>query len=153
MSNSLTIFWTLPKSLGHSSGFTLCRTLSLSSKLGQSPLHSCICPQQSSHGTRISKMLVSPVVTGLHFTSGPLHGARPQLFSMTPSIPGLPLLLWLHLHQWPLLASHNDKPQMFAMTTFMPSKPVPLRRLFQRTKFGCYHMAQPWLPLNTAFMC
>lgn len=33
-----------------------------------------------------------------------------------PSISGLPMPLWLPLHQWPFLASHNAKTQLISMT-------------------------------------
>lgn len=46
---------------------------------------------------------------------GSLHGAKPQLLCMTLSVLSLQLLLWLHLHQWPLLASPGVKPQLLSM--------------------------------------
>lgn len=45
-----------------------------------------------------------------------LHGAKPQLLSMTSSILGSPVPLRLHHHRWPLLASPSTKPQLLSMT-------------------------------------
>ena len=47
---------------------------------------------------------------------GSLHGAKPQLLCMTPSVLDPLLQLGLHLHQWPSIASHSAKPQLFLMT-------------------------------------
>jgi hypothetical protein len=48
---------------------------------------------------------------------GSLHGAKPQLLYMTPSVLENQLQLRLHLHQWPSMASHCAEPQLLCMTS------------------------------------
>lgn len=77
---------------------------SLSSRLWLSPLHSYCCSWGSWHSP--SKILGSAAVTRLCFHRQPfigfLHGAKPQLLGITPSILGFQLPLRLHRCQWPL---------------------------------------------------
>jgi len=89
----------------------------LSSRLQMPVLHCCYCWWWSSHGTGISKTLLSSAATRLHQWPfiGSLHGAKPQLLCMTPSVLGHQLQLRLHLHQWLSMASHSAQPQLFFM--------------------------------------
>lgn len=89
-------------------------TYSLSCRLRPVPLHTCYC-------SCISNNLWSPLQLSLHLHQcllGPSLGGsltlphiKPQPLSTTPSILGLlPLQLKLHLHYWPLRASHGCSP-------------------------------------------
>ena len=62
--------------------------------------------------------LLSSAVTRLHQQPliGSLHGAKPQLLCMNPSVLGCQLQLGLNLHQWPSMASHSAELQLFFMT-------------------------------------
>ena len=99
------IFWPPRKDWYHFASSALCCTLS-----------SCL----SAH----PMVLASPIHWGfllqVGFTNrlsiGSLHGAKPQLLCMTPSVLGSQLKLRLHFHQWPSMASHNVKSQLFFMT-------------------------------------
>ena len=113
----LTIFWAPPRAWVTSPAMPFVAHAS-SSRLQMPVLHCCCCSWWSSHGTGISKTLLSSTVTRLHQQPliGSLHGAKPQLLCMTPSVLGHQLQLRLHLHQWPSMASHSAEPQLLFMT-------------------------------------
>ena len=64
------------------------------------------------------KTLLSSAATGFHQKPliGSLHGTKPQLLCMAPSVLSYQLQLRLHLHQWPSMASHSAEPQLLFMT-------------------------------------
>ena len=147
----LTIFWFLPRAWVTSPALPFVAHM-LSSRLQLPVLHCCCCSWWSSHGTGISKTLLSSAVTRLHQQPliGSLHGAKPQLLCMIPSVLGHQLQLRLHLHQWPSMASHRAEPQLLCVTLFMPLKPVPPGWLLHITKSHCstrYNLGYLW---NTA---
>ena len=113
----LTIFWAPPRAWVTSPAMPFVAH-TLSSRLQLPVLHCCCCSWWSSHGTGIFKTLLSSAVTRLHQQPliGSLHGAKPQLLCMTPSVLGHQLQLRLHLHQWPSMASHSAEPQLLCMT-------------------------------------
>ena len=112
----LTIFWAPPRAWVTSPALFFVAH-NLSSRLHLPVLHCCCCSWQSSHGTGISKPLLSSTVSRLQHQPliGSLCGAKPQVFYMTPSVLGHQLLLRLHLHQWPSMASHCAEPQLLCM--------------------------------------
>jgi hypothetical protein len=113
----LTIFWAPPRAWVTSPSMPFVAHM-LSSRIQLPVLHCCCCSWWSSHGTGISKTLLSSTVTRLHQQPliGSLHGAKPQILCMTPSVLGPQLQLRLHLHQWPSMASHSAKPQLLCVT-------------------------------------
>lgn len=91
-----TIFWTLPRGLGHFCSSALCSTQSLSSRLQLTLFHLHHCSWWLSHGIDISKpsgvpccnwTALSPIDSpGLSSgTAAPPHSAEPRLLSMTTS--------------------------------------------------------------------
>ena len=90
----------------------------LSSRLQMPVLYCCCCSWWSSHGTGISKTLLSFTETRLHQQPliGSLYSVKPQFLCMTPSVLGHQLQLRLHLHPWPSMASHSAKPQLLSLT-------------------------------------
>lgn len=85
----LTIFWAPPRAWVTSSVLPFVAH-SLSSRLQLPVLHCCCCSWWSSHGTGISKSLLSSTVIRLHQQPliGSLHGDKLLLLCMTPSSPG-----------------------------------------------------------------
>jgi hypothetical protein len=86
--------------------------------------HWCCC---SSHGTGISNVLGSCAATRLHQYPliGFLHGAKPWLHCLTPSVLGHQLQLRLYHHQWPSLAASQCQVWAVLHDPFIPSNPVP----------------------------
>jgi hypothetical protein len=95
---------------------------------------------------------------GLHLLCS-LHSAKLQLLCVAPLVLRLKLLLRLHLHQWPFLATYNAKPQRlfinllcllnqyYRITFALPSLAVSARYNcghFWNTASGC------WLSGNTS---
>jgi hypothetical protein len=130
--------------VSHFSCFALCNTHSLFSRLWIAPLHSgailagipMASPKCWSHLLKF----------GLHFHQqtliGSVHGAKPQLFCMSPSILILQLPLRLHLLQWPLLSSHSVRPQVFSMTPSCLQNQYYLDYTYSNI-FGCQCEVQP----------
>ena len=113
----LMIFWAPPQAWVTSLAMPFVAH-TLSSRLQMPVLHCCCCSWWSSHGTNISKTLLSVTVTRLHQYPliSSLHGAKPQLLFMTPSVLVHQLQLRQHLHEWPSIASHSSKRQLVFMT-------------------------------------
>lgn len=72
----------------------------LSSELRLGPCHTQVGTQLFPMALASSHCWHLLLQLGLLSPLGFLHNAKPQLFSMTPSVLGLPLPLWLHLHKW-----------------------------------------------------
>ena len=85
---------------------------------------------------------------------GSLHGAKPQLLCMTPSVLGCQLQLRLHLHQWPSLASHSAEPQLVLYDAFMHSRPglkvysPPSLDLSFSSPRICSVLGWPWIQIS-----
>ena len=105
------IFWAPPRAWVTSPALSFVAHR-LSSRLQLPVLHCSCCSWWSSHGTGISKKLLSSTVTWLHQQPliGSLHSAKPQLLCMTPSVLGHQLQLR------PSLASHSAEPQLLCVT-------------------------------------
>jgi hypothetical protein len=104
------IFWAPPKGWHHfdSSALSKLRLIhsTMASVIGDHPM-----------------VQISPIHWGvllqLCFTnslSGSLHGTKPQILCMTPSVLAHQLLLRLHLHKCPFIASHSAKTQLLFIT-------------------------------------
>ena len=113
----LTIFWAPLRAWVTSLAMPFVAHTS-SSRLQMPVLHCCCCSWWSSRGTGISKTLLSSPVTRPHQQPliGTLHGAKPQLLCITPSVLGIQLQLRLHVHQWPSMPSHSAEPQLLCVT-------------------------------------
>jgi len=105
------VFWASPRTWVTPPALSLVAH-TWSSRLHLPVLHCCCSSWRSSHSTGISNTLGSSTATRLHQypLTGSLHGSKPQLLCMTPSVLGHQLQLRLHLHQWPSMASHSDSP-------------------------------------------
>jgi hypothetical protein len=91
----LMIFWAPPRAWVTSPAMPFVAH-TLSSRLQMPVLHCCSCSWWSSHGTGISKTLLSS--------------------TLISSVLGNQLQLRLHLHQWPSMASHSAVPQLLCVT-------------------------------------
>ena len=134
----LTIFWAPPRAWVTSPAMPFVAHAS-SSRLQMPALH-CCCSWWSSHGTGITKTLLTSTVTRLHQQPliGSLHGAKPQLLCITPSVLGHQLQLRLHFHQWPSVASD-------ALNAFNTSTTWVTLTHYQVQP---HHKVQPWLSLE-----
>jgi hypothetical protein len=66
---------------------------------------------------------------------------------MTPLVLGHQLHLWLHLHQWPAMASHSAKPQLFFMTpSYLQTNTTWV--ILTHYQVQLQHELQPWLSLE-----
>ena len=94
----------------------------LSSRIQLPILHCCCCSWQSSHGTGISKTLLSSAVTRLHQQPliGSLHGAKPQLICTTPSSPGPSIAPEAAPSPMASRTSHSVEPQLLFRTPSCP---------------------------------
>ena len=148
--DSLTVFWAPPKGLYHFPGSALCSTHSLSSRLLLAKfLPSCCCSWWLSHGTGSLLFQLGCAFIST-FSLSSLHGAKPQLFSMSPAIVGFQLLLRLHHLQWPIPASHSVKSQLLLMTPSGLQNQDHLGTSYT-TKFSYQHKVQIWPPLEYKF--
>jgi hypothetical protein len=113
----LMIFWAPPRVWVTSPALSFVAH-GLSSRIQLPVLHCCCYSWWSSHGAGISEMLLSSTVTWLQQQPliGYLHGPKPQILCMIPSVLGHQLQLRLHLHQWPSMASHSAEPQVLCVT-------------------------------------
>lgn len=109
------IFCVSPKSWCHFSSSALCSTLSSDWSTPLPLLFLVVIPWywhlQYARVFHCNYTSPKPLI-------GSLHGTKPQLLCMTPSVLGCQLQLRVHFHQWPSMASHSTKPQLFFM---MPS--------------------------------
>jgi hypothetical protein len=110
------IFWIPPRTWVTSPALPFAAH-TFSSRLQMPVLNCCCCSWWSSHGTGISKTLLTSAVTRLHQQPliGSLHGAKPQLFCMILQSCHQ-LQLRLHLYQWPSMAFHSAEPQLLFRT-------------------------------------
>ena len=96
-------------------------------------------------------MLLSSNVTWLQQKPliGSLHGAKPQLLCMTPSVLGHQLQLRLHLCQWSPMASHSAELQLLCIIPSCLQNQYHLGDYI--TKSSCQHKVQLRLPLEHSF--
>lgn len=136
--DSVTIFWAVK---GFISPDLPLLTHSLFPRLRAAARYCCCYPQWLSSGTSISKMIGSSLKLGCSSinrlsravssgTPNLPYGTKTQLFSMTTSALGFPLLLSLHFQHWPALYS-GTKPQLFFIpSSFLYGKILPGKILY-----------------------
>jgi hypothetical protein len=110
-------------------------------------LHCCSCFWWSSHGNGITKTLLSSN-TRLYqqFLICSLHGAKPQLLCMTPSVLGHQLQLRLYVHQYPLTVP-SISCSSYPLHGFKTSTTLHITKSCCSTR---YNLGYLW---NTASLC